>query len=80
MAGPIPNDVLSASIRLPVSTIRKIRDVLVRFDQPVAQASAALLDAEGFIPAESEHMSPLMKVLKHLDDTGRRSTSIFPPG
>jgi phosphonate transport system substrate-binding protein len=78
MAGPIPNDVLSASIRLPVTTIRSIRDALVRQDEALRAASAGLLNAEGFIAAETEHMSPLMKVLKHLDDTGRRATSIFP--
>jgi len=79
LAGPIPNDVLSASIRLPVSTIRTIRDVLVRQDDELRQASAGLFNSEGFIAAETEHMTPLMKVLKHLDDTGRRATSIFPP-
>lgn len=79
LAGPIPNDVLSASIRLPVSTIRTIRDALVRQDDALRAASSTLFQCEGFIAAETEHMSPLMKVLKHLDDTGRRATSIFPP-
>lgn len=78
MAGPIPNDVLSASIRLPVSTIRSIRDILVRQSDALRTATAGLFNAEGFIAAETEHMAPLMKVLKHLDDTGRRPTSIFP--
>lgn len=78
VAGPIPNDVLSASIRLPVSTIRTIRDALVRPSDELWRASGALFNSEGFIAAESEHMAPLMKVLKHLDDTGRRATSIFP--
>ena len=79
LAGPIPNDVLSASIRLPVSTIRAIRDVLVRQDDTLRAASSALFACDGFIAAETEHMAPLTKVLKYLDDTGRRPTSIYPP-
>jgi phosphonate transport system substrate-binding protein len=52
MAGPIPNDVLSASIRLPVSTIRSIRDALIHQDDALRAATSALLNAEGFIAAE----------------------------
>ena len=79
LAGPIPNDVLAASIRLPVPTIRAIRDALVNQDDALRAASSALFAAQGFIAAETEHMAPLMQLLKHLDDTGRRATSIFPP-
>ncbi|HQB44192.1 MAG TPA: hypothetical protein PLV85_11330, partial [Polyangiaceae bacterium] len=61
------------------STIRSIRDALIHQDDALRAATSALLNAEGFIAAETEHMSPLMKVLKHMDDTGRRLTSIIPP-
>ena len=43
------------------------------------EAGKAISPLDKTIAAETEHMTPLMKVLKHLDDTGRRATSIFPP-
>ena len=80
LAGPIPADVLAASVGLPVAAIRLVQHTLV--SAPTAdllRAATALMDASGFVAAESEHMSPLMELLKHLDDGGRRVLSIYPP-
>lgn len=80
LAGPIPADVFAASVRVPVPVIRFIRDVLVhKMTEPLRQACRALLNAEGFIAAESEHMAPLVDLLNHFEDTARRKNSGFPP-
>jgi phosphonate transport system substrate-binding protein len=80
LAGPIPSDVIAASVSLPVAAIRLVQHALV--SAPTAellQAASALLDASAFVAAESEHMAPLMSLLKHLDDDGRRILSVYPP-
>ncbi|MBI5531288.1 MAG: PhnD/SsuA/transferrin family substrate-binding protein [Deltaproteobacteria bacterium] len=80
LAGPIPSDVVAASVRLPVPVIRYIRDILVRHMTPdLRRACASLLQAEGFIAAESEHMAPLVDLLNHFEDTARRLNSVIPP-
>lgn len=79
LAGPIPSDVVAASVRLPVPVIRYIRDVLVHhMSDALRSACAALLQAEGFVAAESEHMAPLVDLLNHFEDTARRVHSAFP--
>jgi phosphonate transport system substrate-binding protein len=79
LAGPIPSDVVAASVRLPVPVIRYIRDVLVHhMSDDLRAACAALLQAEGFVAAESEHMAPLVDLLNHFEDTARRVHSAFP--
>jgi phosphonate transport system substrate-binding protein len=79
LAGPIPSDVVAASVRLPVPVLRYIRDILVRhMTEDLRRACAALLQADGFIAAESEHMAPLVDLLKHFEDTARRLHSAVP--
>jgi ABC-type phosphate/phosphonate transport system substrate-binding protein len=77
LAGPIPSDLMIASVRLPVSVIRAIQRALALSSSDVARAGAALLEAEGFVAAESEHLAPLGALIDHLDGTTLRS--IPPP-
>lgn len=80
LAGPIPADVVAASVGLPVAAIRLVQHTLVSSPTPaLLAATASLMDASGFVAAESEHMAPLMDLLKHLDDGGRRILSAYPP-
>jgi phosphonate transport system substrate-binding protein len=78
VAGPIPSDVVAASIRMPVSTIRAVQRALMDpADRALAAAARALLDAEGFVEARSEHLDALTGLLSHLDEV--RFASIPPP-
>lgn len=80
LAGPIPSDVVAASVRLPVPVIRFIRDVLVhKMTDDLRKACRALFNAEGFVAAESEHMAPLVDLLNHFEDGARRHISGIPP-
>jgi phosphonate transport system substrate-binding protein len=77
-AGPIPSDVIAASIRMPVPQIRAVQRALAnRDDAALAHAARQLLDAEGFIEARPEHLAPLDRLLSYLDDHG--PPSLFPP-
>jgi phosphonate transport system substrate-binding protein len=79
LAGPIPSDVVAASVRLPVPVIRYIRDILVnQMSDALRRACFALLQAEGFVAAESEHMAPLVDLLNHFEDSARKWHSAFP--
>lgn len=81
LAGPIPIDVIAASVSLPVSAIRIIRHALIAAPtNDLLRATFALMDATGFVAAESSHVAPLMGLLKHLGDEGRRAFSVYPPG
>jgi phosphonate transport system substrate-binding protein len=80
LAGPIPSDVLAASLRMPVNLIRAIQELLTRpLDPDLDDAAKQFLGAEGFVIADSDHMAPLMTLLQHLDDCARRWHSAFPP-
>jgi phosphonate transport system substrate-binding protein len=79
LAGPIPSDVVAASIRLPAPMIRQFQAFLTgTLSARMKSACLELLDAEGFVAAESEHITPLVKLLNHLDDSARRWHSIPP--
>ncbi|MCC6551656.1 MAG: PhnD/SsuA/transferrin family substrate-binding protein [Polyangiaceae bacterium] len=72
-AGPIPCDVIAASIRMPVSMIRRVQRVLL--DPPsedMRRAANELFGAEGFVEATSEHLEPMSDLLNHLDDAAPR--------
>lgn len=78
LAGPIPSDIVTASTRLPVKITRAIQRALaLDATGTVARTAATLLEADGFVLAESEHLSPLGKLLDHLDDS--QFKSIPPP-
>jgi phosphonate transport system substrate-binding protein len=68
-AGPIPGDVIAATIRIPVSKIRAVQRALVSPPSEEMRAAAgALFGAEGFIEASSEHLAPIQELLNHLDE------------
>lgn len=80
-AGPIPSDVMAASVRVPVATMRKVQRALVSAeDSAVRRNALALFGAEGFVVALSEHLDPLRKLITGVDDppTGH-PPSIAPP-
>jgi phosphonate transport system substrate-binding protein len=70
-AGPIPADVMAASVRVPVSMMRKVQRALVGAgDSELGQAARALFGAEGFVVALSEHLDPLAKLIAGQDLEG----------
>jgi phosphonate transport system substrate-binding protein len=77
-AGPIPADVLAATIRMPVSTIRTLQRALVAPpNEHMKRAAGALFSAEGFIEADSQHLEPLSSLLAHMEDRAERT--VLPP-
>jgi phosphate/phosphite/phosphonate ABC transporter binding protein len=78
--GPIPADVIAASVHQPVARIRQVQEALTSSTRPeLVQAAAALFDTEGFVKAESSHLQPLEQLLEFLEDTAYRFTSQLPP-
>jgi phosphonate transport system substrate-binding protein len=68
-AGPIPSDVIAATIRTPVLKIRAVQRALVTPPSEEMQAAAAaLFGAEGFMEVSSEHLAPIQDLLAHLDE------------
>ncbi|MFO0755324.1 MAG: phosphate/phosphite/phosphonate ABC transporter substrate-binding protein [Byssovorax sp.] len=80
-AGPIPSDVVAASIRLPVPQIRAVQRALCALasDPSLRAAADKLFGAEGFIEARPEHLDPLNRILGYLEDP-RSGSSRPPPG
>lgn len=72
-AGPIPNDMIAATIRTPVEKIRAVQRALLKPSDELRAAAAALLGAEGFAEASSEHLDPIQDLLALLDDPSPRS-------
>ena len=79
--GPIPSDMIAASIRVPVTTIRAIQRALCDAgDGALGLAASRLLGAEGFVVPLPEHLDPLSRLLGYLDDLHNQSASpILPP-
>lgn len=79
-AGPIPGDVIAATIRMPVTKIRAVQRALVTpGSEEMRAAAAALFGAEGFMEVSSEHLAPIHDLIAHIDDrgdTGPRSSSM----
>lgn len=68
-AGPIPSDVIAATIRTPVTKIRAIQRALVSPPSEEMQAAAAaLFGAEGFMEVSSEHLAPIQDLIAHLEE------------
>jgi phosphonate transport system substrate-binding protein len=78
LAGPIPADVVAATIRMPVAMIRKVQNALCGGGDALKKAGLALFAAESFVPAKPEHLDALEKLLAHLGEDPR-PTSIPPP-
>jgi phosphate/phosphite/phosphonate ABC transporter binding protein len=78
-AGPIPADVVAASIRMAAPQIRAVQRALCGGESPeLLRTASMLLGAEGFVPARSEHLDPLNHLLGYLEDV-RHDSSIPPP-
>jgi phosphonate transport system substrate-binding protein len=68
-AGPIPNDVMAAGIRVPVRQIRAVQRALCGSEHPQLRAAAGrLFNAEGFVVAQASHLEPLNRLLGFVDD------------
>jgi phosphonate transport system substrate-binding protein len=80
-AGPIPADVMGASIRVPVATMRTVQRALVSEEEgDLKRAARALFGAEGFVEALSEHLDPLAQLLAGIEDPpSGRTPSLAPP-
>jgi phosphate/phosphite/phosphonate ABC transporter binding protein len=78
-AGPIPADVIAASIRMPAPQIRAVQRALCGGESAeLLRTASMLLGAEGFVVARSEHLDPLNHLLGYLEDV-RHDSSIPPP-
>jgi ABC-type phosphate/phosphonate transport system substrate-binding protein len=78
--GPIPADVIAAGIHVPVSRIRAVQKALTSGAHPTLTATGALLlEADGFVEAQSTHLAPLEKLLGFLEDSAYRWGSQLPP-
>lgn len=76
--GPIPADVVAAGIHVPASSIRAVQRALCAASHTeLAAAALDLLDAQGFIVPQPEHLDPLGRLLGYLDDL--RHSSRPPP-
>lgn len=70
--GPIPADVIAASLRAPAATIQHVKDALLGSgDTALGQATNELLEAEGLVGAGTDHLAPLSSVLRFLDNPVR---------
>jgi len=69
-AGPIPSDVMAASVRVPVATMRAVQRALVSTEETALRSAArALFGAESFVGALSEHLDPLSKLIARIEDS-----------
>ncbi len=78
LAGPIPADVVAATIRMPVAMIRKVQAALCSGGDALTKAGLDLFSAEAFVPSKPEHLDALEKLMSHLGEDPR-ATSIPPP-
>ena len=78
--GPIPGDVIAASVRVPVSEIRRVQKRLVAGGSALTAVAAALMGAESFTEAEAAHLAPLDGLLNFLEGMTFKRRSVFPPG
>lgn len=78
--GPIPSDMLAASLHVPAADIQHLKQVLLGGgDTRLSRATNELFEAEGLVAASASHLAPLASVLRFLD--GARRDSIAPgPG
>lgn len=78
-AGPIPADVVAASIRMPAPQIRAVQRALCDgSNRDLLRTASMLLGAEGFVEARAEHLDPLNHLLGYLEDV-RHDSSMPPP-
>lgn len=76
-AGPIPSDILAASVHLPPNVAQEIADTFVGAGHSaVKHAAQDLVDATGFIRVDREHLSHLEELLAYVEVPA----SVPPPG
>lgn len=67
-AGPIPADLLAASVHLPRDVAQEIADTLTGDGHSaVRRAASELLDATGFVAVNREHLAHLEELVAHLE-------------
>jgi len=67
-AGPIPSDILAASVHLPREVARDISEALTgEGHSEVRRAASELLDATGFVTVDREHLAHLEELVAHLE-------------
>lgn len=67
-AGPIPSDILAASVHLPRDVALEIAETLTgEGHSAVRRAASELLDATGFVAVNREHLSHLEELVAHLE-------------
>lgn len=77
--GPIPSDVIAASLHVPAAAIRDLKQALLGGgDSNLSRATNDLLEAEGLVAASSSHLAPLASVLRFLDRSPRDSIAPGP--
>jgi phosphonate transport system substrate-binding protein len=80
-AGPIPSDVLAATVRLPVPTIRGIQRAIVNPPtEELRRAAMDLFSSQGFVEADSEHLEPLSAILNHHVEERVERSAVYPTG
>ncbi len=72
--GPIPSDVIAASFHVPAQDIQQLKQVLLGGgDAALVRATNELLEAEGLIGTNPDHLAPLASVLRFMDESPRHS-------
>jgi phosphonate transport system substrate-binding protein len=67
-AGPIPSDILAASVHLPREIAQEIAEALTGDGHSAVQRAASeLLDATGFVAVNREHLAHLEELVSHLE-------------
>jgi phosphonate transport system substrate-binding protein len=67
-AGPIPSDILAASVHLPREVADGIAESLIADGHSeVRRAASELLDATGFVAVNREHLAHLEELVAHLE-------------
>ncbi|MCC6902121.1 MAG: phosphate/phosphite/phosphonate ABC transporter substrate-binding protein [Polyangiaceae bacterium] len=67
-AGPIPSDVLAASVHLPEDVARDITEALTGDGHSVVRRAATeLLEATGFVAVKGEHLAHLEELVQFLE-------------
>ncbi|MBK8995465.1 MAG: phosphate/phosphite/phosphonate ABC transporter substrate-binding protein [Myxococcales bacterium] len=67
-AGPIPSDILAASVHLPREIAQEIAETLTGDGHSdVRRAASELLDATGFVAVNREHLAHLEELVAHLE-------------
>jgi phosphonate transport system substrate-binding protein len=71
-AGPLASDVVAANSLLPGPLVKALGEALLDdSNEPLWQASTAVLDAEGLVPPADEHLDALRHLISWIEDDAR---------